>query len=54
LDLLNRVVLHSALLWIRVGNIDPTGLWATFEPLLPEIVSRLQAGIRLIEVPFGE
>ena len=36
--------------WIRVGNCTNRVLFAWLEPLLPEILSRLNQGERLIEV----
>ena len=36
--------------WVRVGNCSNRALLAWFEPLLPEVVRRLDAGERLIEI----
>lgn len=36
--------------WIRVGNCTRRALLAWFSPLLPEIMARLAAGDRFIEV----
>ena len=36
--------------WLRIGNCTNRVLFAWLEPLLPEIVRRLEAGERLLEV----
>lgn len=40
----------AQVVWIRLGNTTNKALWATLEPLMPEIVEALEAGERLIEV----
>jgi predicted nuclease of predicted toxin-antitoxin system len=40
----------AALLWLRLGNASRRRLLEWFMPLLPQLVQRLQAGDRLIEV----
>jgi len=37
-------------LWLRIGNCSNRALTAWLEPLLPEILSRLSQGERLVEV----
>lgn len=39
-----------AVVWIRLGNTTNAALWAALEPRLPEILSALRDGERLIEV----
>ena len=39
-----------AVVWVRVGNCSTRALLAWFEPLLPEILRRLDAGERLVEI----
>ena len=39
-----------AVVWLRVGNTSRKALLAWFDPLLPQIVSLLNQGERLIEV----
>ena len=39
-----------AVVWVRVGNCSNDALLKWFEHLLPEIVTRLASGERLIEV----
>ena len=36
--------------WLRIGNCTNRVLFAWLDPLLPGIVERLEAGIRLVEV----
>ena len=36
--------------WLRIGNCTNRVLFAWLEPLLPGIVERVEAGIRLVEV----
>jgi predicted nuclease of predicted toxin-antitoxin system len=36
--------------WLRIGNVKKAALRAKLEPLLPDIVRRLEAGETLIEV----
>lgn len=38
------------LVWLRIGNCSKKALFAWFEPLLPQIESRLQSGDKLIEI----
>jgi predicted nuclease of predicted toxin-antitoxin system len=39
-----------AVIWIRLGNASRQKLLAWFLPLLPQLLERLQAGDKLIEV----
>ncbi len=39
-----------ALLWLRLGNASRRALLAWFMPLLPQLLRRLEAGDRFIEV----
>ena len=41
---------HPAVVWIRLGNCTNAALTAVVDALLPEIVSALTAGERLVEV----
>jgi len=41
---------HASVVWLRLGNATNSQLRRWLEPLLPEIVRRLQAGEKLIEV----
>ena len=36
--------------WLRIGNCSKKALLAWFEPLLPQIQSRLQSGDKLLEI----
>ena len=36
--------------WIRTGNLGKQALLAWFQPLLPEIIQKLEAGEQLIEL----
>lgn len=38
------------IVWLRVGNCSRKALLAWFEPLLPQVESRLQSGDRLVEI----
>jgi predicted nuclease of predicted toxin-antitoxin system len=40
----------TSVIWLRVGNITNRSLWRALEPVLPEIVSALAAGDRVIEI----
>ncbi len=42
-----------AVVWLRIGNCTNRVLFAWLEPLLPAILSRLDAGDRLVEVRRG-
>jgi hypothetical protein len=37
----------------RIGNVTSAAIWRRLEPLLPEIVSALKNGERLIEIRSG-
>jgi len=37
-------------LWIRLGNTTNKALWASLEPVLPEIVAAFDRGERLVEL----
>lgn len=39
-----------AIVWLRIGNVKRAALHAKIEPLLPELVRRLECGEKLIEV----
>ena len=39
-----------AIVWFRIGNCTNRALFAWLEPLLPEIISRLAQGEKLIEL----
>lgn len=39
-----------AVIWVRIGNTTNEALWRAFEPALPEILSALQRGERIIEL----
>ena len=39
-----------AVVWLRIGNCTNAVLLAWLEPLLPDLVARLDAGDRLVEV----
>ena len=52
-DFVTRCVGNSAapaVVWLRLGNCTNRVLFAWLEPFLPEIVRRLNAGEKLIEV----
>ncbi len=52
-DFASRAVMKGggpAVVWVRVGNCSNDALLKWLEPLLPEIVARLESGERLIEV----
>lgn len=38
------------IVWLRLGNASKRGLFQWFEPLLPELISRVEMGEKLIEV----
>jgi len=38
------------IVWLRIGNCTNRVLFAWLEPLLPGIIERIEAGIRLVEV----
>lgn len=40
----------APIVWVRLGNVGNARLWASFEPLLADILARLERGERLIEV----
>src|SRR5258706_14834312 len=39
-----------SVVWLRIGNVKKAALRARLEPLLPDLVRRLEAGETLIEV----
>ena len=52
-DFVERCVASSdatSIVWLRIGNCTNDVLFAWLEPLLPGIVERLNAGLRLVEV----
>lgn len=49
-DLLNRGILESQLLWVRCGNMTTARLWIKMAPLLPGAVEALAAGERIVEI----
>lgn len=52
-DFVNRCLGDPAspvVVWLRIGNCTNRALFAWLEPLLPQILSRLHKGERLIEV----
>jgi len=52
-DFPNRALIessHPAIVWLRIGNCSRRALLQWFEPLLPDIVSRIESGETLIEI----
>ena len=49
-DLANMVPRGPPVIWIRFGNVGNVWLWSRLEPILPQIVDRLEQGARLIEL----
>lgn len=52
-DFANLVALQVVgpqVVWLRIGNCSNRSLSTWFEPLLPSIIARLDAGDRLVEV----
>jgi len=41
---------HPRVIWLRIGNIRKIELLGWFEPLLPQILTALENGERLLEV----
>ena len=38
------------IIWLRIGNCSKKALLTWFEPLLPQVLARLQSGDKLIEI----
>ena len=38
------------IIWVRIGNTTRRGLLAWFEPMIDQVVEKVEAGERLIEV----
>lgn len=49
-DLAARGILQTPLLWIRLGNMTTTRLWALLEPSLPAVVAAFEGGEQIVEV----
>lgn len=46
----NLGLLPVPVIWIRLGNTTNRALWASLESILPEILSAIEAGERIVEV----
>jgi predicted nuclease of predicted toxin-antitoxin system len=49
-DLVDRNILRTTLIWVRSGNVDTDRLWATIHPNLSRIAAAIEAGERIIEI----
>jgi predicted nuclease of predicted toxin-antitoxin system len=49
-DRYRRQTSECVVLWLRLGNASTRRLLAWFMPLLPQLIQRLEAGDRFIEV----
>ncbi|HEX8167707.1 MAG TPA: DUF5615 family PIN-like protein [Beijerinckiaceae bacterium] len=37
-------------IWVRIGNVTNDALWRALEPAIPQIVSALESGERVVEI----
>lgn len=40
----------TPVIWLRIGNIMNRALWRSLEPVLPDVLSALEAGDRIVEI----
>jgi predicted nuclease of predicted toxin-antitoxin system len=50
IDLVDRNILRTTLVWVRSGNVDTGRLWAVLRPNLSRIMAAVRAGERIIEI----
>ncbi len=50
LDLVDRNILRTTLVWVRSGNVDTPRLWTAIHPNLSRIIVAIEAGERIIEI----
>jgi predicted nuclease of predicted toxin-antitoxin system len=49
-QLARRSAPGTSVVWLRLGNITNRALWRALEPVLPEVISALEAGDRVVEI----
>lgn len=49
-DLAKRGLIKHGVVWVRIGNVTNRVLWEKIYPLLPTIVSAIEAGEPLVEI----